>query len=424
MPKMDKIKQNQLINKLKKYALIGLGGITLLFGKGDLKKQDQGSPETAATAQTMKIHDAEMSVFQKIDYIIENMLEKDVDPSTRIDFSTDTSIQKINDSEKKDKIRQNLMTYASVPLGYELLSKLDVTKISFLDTLNPSNPIEGAFYPKSKTMIMDFENLNMLPEMHHELTHALQRQLGSITLKNRLNEIDAFLNQVRYIQQANSMGIPMRQRHQNMLYDYQKYGGKDTKYIEKSLYPELFYSYDMFRDSKDPAAASESDFRLYAQMLGADESEVESFAKALTQTPIEEIKYKLDQDQEVKTTIQHRDPDGPPSYKETMEYFDEDGHLTKTIKTSIFEDSNGDIIHIVEKNDGSTVETERRVNGVLQDDKQNNTQEEPHLTQQTSSLKQTVSDASQEGARILQQQNSTKPVQQNPPTKPDIQPNI
>ena len=246
-----------------------------------------------------------------------------------------------------------------------------------MDTLSAIGPVEGAYYSESNPkLLFDFENLDILPELHHELTHALQYQQGSITSKHQLNEIDAFLNQAKYIQQAKDIGVPMRQRNIDTLYDYQKYND-DIGYIEKSLYPQLYHDYDHIFQSDTPIEniASKDDFKAYALSLGTNEAEAEAFAQTLTQKPEEEIKYKLDHDnEEVKITRRRGLRDELHFYEELEEHFNTGGRKTKTVKTFINEDVNKNIIKTIETEEGSNKTTQRYFNGVLEEPK------EPHST--------------------------------------------
>ena len=302
--------------------------------------------------------------------------------------------KRVTSQEKKEKIRQNLKTYASVPLGSELLSKLDISKIHFTDTLTPTGTKHGKFDPSVGALSMDFEDPTGLATMHHELTHALQHQQGSITSKGKLNEIDAFLHGVKYTQQAISRGIPLHDtEYGEQLYNYQKYNGNDVEYIKKFLYPELSWRDSYNKEFKKADSygyvATEDDFKAYAKSLGATEKEAKDFAKTLTQKSVKQVVYgRSSNGGEFKKTLKgttdsilenltvHFDPNGHKikttksvfgkefNGNYTIEHFGPDDKKIETIK--IFRDSNGNRIKIVEQenNPGKIL---KYVNGTLEE---------------------------------------------------------
>lgn len=385
---------NRLVKKLKKYALIGSSAIALLFGNAEAKRQESARLETSPITQTIKTNHADMDVSKKIDYMVDHMWEKSGDPTYAASDLQD--FKKVTSPEKKDRIRQNLQTYASVPLGHELLSKLDISKIHFTDTLKPSGTKQGEFDPTIGSLSMDFEDPNGLATMHHELTHALQYQKGSVTSKGKLNEIDAFLSGVKYTQQAVSKGIPMQDSgYIEQLYNYQKYGENDVEYIKNFLYPELSWrdSYNKkFKDADSYGyAATKDDFRAYARSLGANEEGAESFAETLTQNSLKKVEYgRSPNGGEFKKTLQG---DTDSIYENLTERFGPDGNKIETIKSVFekgsdgnytverfgpddkkietvkrFKDANGNRIKVIEKENGPDKVTTKYVNGTLEND--------------------------------------------------------
>ena len=390
MPVENKVERIPLVKTLKKFILMGLGAATLLWGGNKEKDQVSDSPGTSSIVQTAEAHKIKMDVAQKIDYMVEYLQETNGPPGYR---GADWRSHEVTSQEKKDRIRQNLKTYATIPLGRKLLSKLDVTKVVLRDTLKSSSGPQGQRTGIFKSFIeTDFENPNELSTIHHELTHALQHQQASVTAKEKLNEIDAFLNQAKFLKQAASMGILTENADDSaLLYNYQKYNGNDVEYVEKFLYPEILWMSDtynkMFKDNS-PDSATEADFKSYAQLLGADDKSAEIFAKTLTQNSVEKIEYesssnggetkitrKGNMDSVNENLIEYFDINGDKIETQKIVYdsqgnyiserFNSNGIKIETIKKS--KDANGNHVKIVEKGNDSEKTIQKYVNGILEE---------------------------------------------------------
>ena len=210
-------------------------------------------------------------------------------------------------------------------MGQELLQKLDVTQLKFRDTFSAP---DGTIGESAMGIIwLDFEDPGLLDVIHHELTHALQF-LGHFP--HELEEIDAHFKQVKFIEQATQMGIPLSQNRSRFLsHNYQKFKGNDVEYIKKFLYADILDEYgSQFKGAPD----DEKILKDWLQSVGIDEDEAQSCAQELLQNPIEKIEYKtIPLGGEIKRT---RTGDLDSHYEELKETFDSKGNKIETIKTT------------------------------------------------------------------------------------------
>ena len=243
---------------------------------------------------------------KKINSIVDNMLECNEtsipkSASQRVKWNPTTS--KINSQTKKDSIRQNLLKYISTAEGRKLLASLEVSKIQFVDMPNlygsgQKGTILGLW--GNGRLFSDFDNFENLSVVHHELTHALQKQTNSCTKSGKLCELEAHLNETKFIYQAIQQGIlkpeNLNKDSQNILLNYQKYGCDDAQFTLNYLNPLLVWS-SGYREQFLLLSNQNTQKQLsqYARQLGLSGEKADSFIQGLINNDlVKQVSYKVD----------------------------------------------------------------------------------------------------------------------------------
>ena len=288
---------SNFVKRAKKYAVISLGIGSLLFGGG----RDQQQTDTDINNVRM-VQSVTMPLSEKINFIVDNMSETDATsiPSDIVEQSKwKPSVSKIKSQSKKDSIRQNLLKYISLPEGERLFSSLDVTKIQFVDMPNLKGSKVGGLCVGKNKIFADFDAVENLPTVHHELTHVLQGQTNSYTNDGELSELEAHLNEIKFTHQAVQQGLlsseKLSEYNQIRLFNYQRYNCDDAQFTLHYLHPSLTWE-KVYRMQFLLLSGqnTEKQFFQYAQQLGLSGEKAGQFVQELSSSKLEYIAYKLD----------------------------------------------------------------------------------------------------------------------------------
>ena len=303
------------IKKAKKYTAIFLGIGTLFFA--GCRRQQQTNAPTNDTHLTKAVQSVNTPISnavleEKINFVINNMLELNTTNLKQFDLKQLQLAKKINSSAKKEAIRQNFLKYISVPEGKKLLSSLDVTKVLFIDTgdLHSGDGKTVGFCSGDKNkqaLVMDFEGIKNLPIFHHEGTHAWQKQVDACTKNGKLAELEAYLNQVKFTDQALQQGIlttnDLSGLNQELFFNYQKYNRDDIQFTLYYLHPWLTWEKNYWSQFLLSDQNTEKELSQYAQQLGLSKKNISSFVQKLTDDHnLKQVSYHID-DQGKESTI-------------------------------------------------------------------------------------------------------------------------